>query len=193
MARPPLPFLTITPVLLAGCVALQAPLVADDAYPALWARPVPLLDHCRSLAGTYLSSGISAVAHDRQVALSLLDALNVDTTAQRVSLEVVTQRLDDKGDAFSTLVVVSGEAQPTRHELKNCFCVRQTLVCTQIRESHWVIPNFGVGGKQSNVYITSASDGTLVMRLQNYRIDVVLGVPFFQNREPWARFERAQP
>jgi len=181
------------PVLLAGCVTLQAPLAADQTYPAAWPRLVPLGDQCQSLTGTYSSSGVLADANGKDVRLSLLDALNLNTTAGAVSLEVLTQRLDEKGDSFSTLVVTADDVPHTRHELKGCFCVRQTLACTQISQSSWAIPYVGVGGRQSNVYIGSASDGSLIMKLQNYRIDVLLVLPIFQNVEPWARFERVQP
>jgi hypothetical protein len=140
-----------------------------------------------------LSTGIVADAHGREVSLSLFDVLNLKATARRVSLEVATQRLDEKGDAFSTLVVIAGDAQTNRFELKNCFCVRQALACTQLSESSWAVPYVGLGGKQSNVYIGSASDGTLIMKLQNYRVDVVFGLPVFQKVEPWARFETVRP
>ena len=64
-------------MLLAGCVTLQAPIAADQTYPAAWPRLVPLGDQCRRLTGTYSSSGVLADANGKDVQLSLLDALNL--------------------------------------------------------------------------------------------------------------------
>jgi hypothetical protein len=89
-------------------------------------------------------------------------------------------------------VVPDGDLS-SRHELEECFCIKETLACTRISESYWSIPNFGAGGSQSNVYFSIAKDGALIAKLQNYRIDVLLGLPLYGMTEPWLRFEPARP
>jgi hypothetical protein len=90
-----------------------------------WPNIVPLTDQCHGLARTYKSIGTSARTGGRDVAISLFDTLNLKATAGSASLEVLTQRLDDKGDSFSTLIVIPSNDTTTRFELKNCF-LRQT-------------------------------------------------------------------
>ena len=181
----------VAATLVTGCV--HAPLERDDEYPIEWPSVMPLTDQCRGLAGTYRSIGSSTRTGSRDVAISLFDTLNLKATADSASLEVLTQRIDDKGDSFSTLIVIPGNDTTTRYELKNCYCVKQTLVCAALGEAYWRVPNLGFGGKQSNVYIGTATDHSLIVKLQNYRIDMVLGIPFFKIVEPWARFAPASP
>ena len=179
--------------LLAGCVALHAPLERDDSYPNGWPEPVALSDQCHGLAGTYSSVGISIRPDGTESPISLFATLNLKSAASSVSLEVVTRRVDNKGDTFSTLIVKPGDDPSARHEIASCYCVRRTLVCTQLGETYWRVNNLGFGGRQSNIYINTAADDSLILRLQNYRVDVVLGVPLFRNAEPWARFVPVLP
>lgn len=192
LAHKRLPALCST-ALLVGCVAIHAPLVRDDSYPTGWPDPVALSDQCHGLTGTYRSTGTSIRPDGTESSISLFDTLNLKSAASSVRLEVATIRLDEKGDAFSTLIVKPGNDPSVTHEIANCYCVRQTLVCTQLGETYWTVPNLGFGGRQSNIYINTAADHSLVMRLQNYRVDVVFGVPLFRKAEPWARFVPVPP
>lgn len=185
--------LIVLTLLASGCVAVRAPLEHDDTYPTAWPRIAPPADQCRGLTGTYSSLGTLALGDRSEVPVSLFDVLHLNAASTSASLEVVTQRLDKNGDAFSTLVVIPVADRASRHELKNCYCVKRTLVCTQLGETYWSVPTLGFGGKQSNVYVGTAHDGSLIVKLQNYRIDVVLGVPLFKDVEPWARFAPVPP
>ncbi len=178
---------------LAGCVTLHAPLTRDSSYPADWPEVTSAGEECRGLNGTYLNSGEFAVADSKRSEALLTQILHLSTGAKRLSLAVHTTRLDRHGDATSSLVIVPDGDESARAELANCFCIRQTLTCTQINERYWSLPFVGMGGAQSNVYLSSAVDGSLVLRLQSYHADVVLGVPLFQKSEPWARFMVPRP
>lgn len=102
-----------------------------------------------------------------------------------MSLRTYTRRLDQHGDAFITLQVL---ADGVSRDLAGCFCIKQTLVCTQISEEYWGLPNFGFGGSQRNAYFAIARDHALVVKLQNYHADVLIALPVFGINEPWARF-----
>jgi hypothetical protein len=175
-------------VALGGCVNLRAPLLKDDSYPADWPDITTAGLECKSLAGQYVNAGVLVLENTRQQSVLLTQLLALTTNASEVSISVNTQRLDKNGDAFSTLVVSPAGEQHSPRELNNCFCVKQTLTCTRINEEYWSIPNFGVGGSQSNVHISSSTDGSLIIKLQKYHADFVLGVPLYRGTDSWARF-----
>lgn len=170
---------------LMGCVSLHAPLLKDAAYPADWPDLAGAGGECQGLDGTYANAGALALAAAQPQEVFLTQLLALSGNASEVSLSVKTRRLDQRGDAFSTLVVaLDGD----RRELTNCFCIKQTLACTQLDEKYWSIPNFGLGGSQSNMYLSSSTDGSLIVKLQHYHADVVLGLPLYRGTDTWARF-----
>jgi len=77
-------------------------------------------------------------------------------------------------------------------EFEGCFCIKQTLACTQVSEKYWSLPNLGFGGSQKNVYFSLSQDHSLIAKLQNYHADVILAIPVFGIKEPWARFEQVE-
>ncbi len=173
---------------LIGCVSLHAPLLKDAAYPADWPDLAGAGEECQALDGTYANAGVLALAAAKPQAVFLTQLLALSANAGEISLSVKTQRLDQRGDAFSTLVVALDGDRREPRELTHCFCVRQTLACTQLDEKYWSIPNFGLGGSQSNVYLSSSTDGSLIVKLQHYHADVVLGLPLYRGTDTWARF-----
>jgi hypothetical protein len=175
-----------------GCVAIHAPLVADLKYPtSAWGEPIVLGPECRAVDGTYSNEGVVIGADGGNAQpLLLTSALNISSNVQAVSLSVRTRRLDRNGDAFITLSVVPNGNLGGLHELEGCFCIKQTLACTQVSETYWSVPNFGLGGTQKNIYFGLSHDHSLIAKLQNYHADVILGLPIFVMKEPWARFPR---
>lgn len=173
-----------------GCVTIQAPLVADLEYPtSAWGEPIVLGPECRAVAGTYSNEGVVIGADGaNSQPLLLTSALNISRNAKAVSLSVRTRRLDRNGDAFITLSVVPDGDLTGLHELEGCFCIKQTLACTQVSETYWSVPNFGLGGAQRNIHFGLSNDHSLIAKLQNYQADVILGLPVFVMKEPWARF-----
>lgn len=175
--------------MLMGCISLHAPLLKDRDYPSDWPDIAPAGEECKGLAGTYWNSGDFAPARATGKGIFLSHVLALSADGGDVSISIHTRRLDKNGDAFSTLVVsLDGDRQNSR-ELANCFCIKQTLTCTQINEKYWSIPNFGVGGSQSNVYISGSTDGSLIVKLQDYHADFVLGLPMYGGKDTWVRFK----
>lgn len=168
-----------------GCVSVHAPLLADEQYPSDWGEILPLGPECKGIEGTYANSGWLTGPGGSVQPVSLMGVLNLAGDANAVSLRTSTRRIDQNGDAFVTLQVSAHGASRDR---ESCFCIKQTLVCTQIAGDHWSVPNFGFGGSQRNAYFAITRDRALVAKLQNYHADVLLAVPVFGMKEPWARF-----
>jgi hypothetical protein len=183
--------LLLVALVLQGCVTVHAPLLPDEEYPGDWGELVALGPECKGVEGMYLNAGSMAGAGGSTQPVSLMAVLNFPGEAKTVSLNTHTRRVDQNGDTFITLQVVADGDTTVLREREGCFCVKQTLVCTQISEQYWSIPNFGLGGSQSNAYFAISRDRTLIAKLQNYHADVVLGVPIFGMKEPWVRFKSA--
>ncbi len=175
-----------------GCVSVHSPLEADNDYPRGWGHLSALGPECKSLDDTYLNKGVTVAANGVTQFLLLTSVLNIRSDARTVSLSVRTRRLDQNGDAFITLRVIPDGNIAGLRELESCFCIKHTLACTQVSETSWSVPNFGFGGSQKNVYLSILHDRSLVAKLQNYHADVILAIPVFGIKEPWARFNRAE-
>jgi hypothetical protein len=174
-----------------GCVAVHAPLQADESYPRAWGGLSALGPECKSLEGAYLNEGVYTNDNGGTQSLLLTSVLNIPSTARTVYLRVHTRKLGNDGGAFSTLRVIPEGDAAEAHELQDCFCIKQTLMCSEVSKSSWVVPKLGFGGSQSNVYFAVSSDRSLIAKLQNYHADVILVVPLFGLKEPWARFKNA--
>ena len=175
-----------------GCVSVHAPLEADNNYPEEWGNLLSLGPECKSLEGIYLNEGITTVANGFTQPLLLTSVLNIRSYPRTVSLSVLTRRLDQNGDTFTTLRVVPDGDIAAAHELEGCFCIKQTLACTQVYETSWSVPNFGFGRSQKNVYLSRSQDHSLIAKLQNYHADVILAIPVFGISHPWAKFKQAK-
>jgi hypothetical protein len=171
-----------------GCVSLHAPLQREHGYPDSRPEPASLGPECQAITRTYANTGVVTAPGGVTQPVLLSGILNVRGEATYVALAVRTRKVDEHRDTFATLEFVRDANQAERRSLDNCFCVRQTLACTQITESYWSIPNLGARGRQTNVYLSIARDRSLIARLQDYRADVVLAMPVFAMNEPWTRF-----
>lgn len=139
-----------------------------------------------------MNEGVVTGANGSTQSVRLTSVINIRGDARTISLNVQTRKIDRNGDAFITLRVVPDGNAAALHELPGCFCIKQTLACTQISESSWVMPNVGLGGSQKNAYFSISRDRSLIAKLQNYHADVILAIPVFGMTEPWARFNRAE-
>lgn len=174
-----------------GCVAVHAPLQPDEAYPRAWGELSALGPECKSLEGAYFNEGVYTNDNGITQPLLLTSVLNIPGAARTVNLQVHTRKLGFDGVAFSTLRVVPEGDAAGAHELQDCFCIKQTLMCSEVSKSSWAVPKLGFGGSQSNIYFALSSDRSLIAKLQNYHADVILVVPLFGLQEPWARFKKA--
>lgn len=182
--------LLVAAVISPGCVSVHAPLEKDKNFPRIWGELTTLGPECKSLAGTYLNQGVTSATDGIYEPVSLTSVLNIRSNARTVSLDVNTRKIDQNGDAFITLRIIPDGDVAARKEHEGCFCIKGTLACTQLSETYWGVPNFGFGGSQSNVYFSMTSERSLVAKLQNYHADVILVIPVFGVKEPWARFDR---
>lgn len=171
---------------------MHAPLVKDASYPVGWPDIKAAGEECKGLDGTYTNIGVIAIGTAAQHGASLTQILGLSGNASEVSLLVKTRKIGNDGNAFSILVVVPQENPDAQRELSNCFCISQTLICGPIKQSSWAIPSLGFGASQSAVYMSSSTDGSLIVRLQDYHIDIILVMPIFGKTEPWARFLRSE-
>ena len=181
--------LLVAAIVSQGCVSVHAPLAADEHFPHTWDLAM-LGPECKSVEGTYFNPGVITAADGVHEPVSLTSILNIRSNARTVSLDVHTRRIDQNGDAFITLRIIPDGDAAARKEHEGCFCIKGTLACTQVSETYWSLPNFGLGGSQSNVYFSMTSARSLVAKLQNYHADVILAIPVFGMKEPWARFDR---
>lgn len=172
---------------LQGCALVQAPLLPDEGYPNEWGELLPLGPECKGVEGTYLNAGWVTDARKTPRPVSLMTVLALPGDAKAVSLSTRTLKVDKNGDAFITLQIAAHGETTVLHEREGCFCVKQTLVCTQVGEQYWSGP-IGLGGSQRNVYFTLSRDRALTGKLQDCHADVVLIVPFFGIDESWVRF-----
>ena len=172
-----------------GCVTVRAPLVPDKDYPRDWGDLSALGPECKAIEGIYVNEGEVTSAGGSTQSLSLTSILNIRSAARVVSLRVRTRKMDQNGDAFVTLQVLPDGNTAALQELQGCFCIKQTLACTQIYERYWSVPNFGLGGSQRNVYFSVSRDRALIGKLQNYHADVIFAIPVFGIKEPWTRFK----
>jgi hypothetical protein len=177
--------------MLPACVSVHAPLTADATYPSDWIAPQPLGDECHGIAGTYRNPGVLLDSGGHATPVLLTELLAVAGAPATVALAARTTRRDQHGDTFATLEVRLGDTAAAPHTLTSCYCLTQTLACTQIAMKTWALPVLGFGGSQRNLYLARTTDGALIGRLQEYRADVVVAVPVFSKDEPWVRFAPA--
>ena len=140
--------------------------------------------------GDYDNAGTLAITAVSTESVLLTNVLGLSEPTTRLSLTVVTRKIDRNGDSLSKLkIVANGNGVPGR-ELEECFCVKQTLMC-KVTESYRAIPYISIGGSQRNVYFSLGQDRALIAKLQDYHVDVISVVPVFGKTEPWARFLRS--
>lgn len=177
---------------LSGCAAVHAPLAREqNGYPPDWPDIASLGPECKEINGSYHNQGILVNSAGETQSTQLAAILNLPASVQRISLEIFTRRLDQSGDAFSTLIATLDDNPFNRREFASCFCIRQTLACTRIDEASWSVPSLGLGTGQRNVYFSSTQDNSLLARIQDYHVDLIVGVPVFGKSEPWALFRKA--
>jgi len=177
-----------------GCVTVHAPLRTDARFPDDWGEIVPLGPDCKAIEGSYADAGsLAAAAAGEPRTASLLGILGLDARAGAVSLAVDTQAADPQGDARATLYAVSDGDAPLHQELRECFCVRQTLFCTTGAGKIEGAPGVGLGGSQANLYFGLTPKRDLVVKLQTYDAGILLGLPLFNQQEHWLRFAATAP
>ena len=178
-ARTISPLLVLSALVLQSCASVQKP-DADDNYPGDWAQLAPATAECASLSGRYVNAGAIRDGDGNTKGVPLTSILGISADAKDVSLSVRTRHVDGAGIAYSTLRVAADEGADVR-ELKDCYCLKQALICRNVIKSSGIL---GFGGTETSVRFNNATDGSLIGKLQ---IDRLL-TGFGKKKQPWVRF-----
>ena len=182
--------LVVFAVITAGCAMSKPPLQRDKHYSAEWPDISSLGMECQELDGSYANEGVVAGVHgDHQTILltSILPIGKEFKEAKVVSLKVVTRKKSSNQDTFATLQVIVDGDERHQYESSDCFCIQRTFFYSP---SHWGggLPLLFVGGGQRNVWLTKATDGSLIAKIWDYTAGIVVVVPFHKQNYVWARF-----
>jgi hypothetical protein len=171
---------------LTGCAMNKPPLQRDECYPTAWPDITTLETDCQGLNGTYANEGIYVDEKGtHSILLTSILPPNRHAKAESVSLNVVTNKIDANADSFATLQLVFDNSMMSH----DSFCIQRTLFYTP-RSSSGVVPFIAIIGSQQNVWLTKASDGSLLANVWDYTAGVVILFPFYIQSHYWARFER---
>lgn len=175
--------------LTAGCAMSKPPLQKDQSYPVEWPDISSLGLECKGLDGAYANKGtVNAAGKGLQtILLTSILPVNVPMEAKSVSLKIVTRKIDSHQDTFATLQITVGDGKKNQYEWGDCYCVKRALFYSPSQE-YWAFPPV-FGGSQRNVWLTKATDGSLIARIWDYSGDSILFVPFHRRSYVWARFK----
>jgi hypothetical protein len=195
----------------AGCGTMKAPLKSDRMYPSDWPDISSLGTECKDLNGTWIDEGtvVDEKGNLTPVLLSSLFFGNVSTKSGILSLNVITKKLDSNQDSIASLEMVMGTDNKhapleshagnpfIRKELEPCYCIQGTFLA--ISDVPLEGPNIlgwaylfrvGFAGGQMNVWFTKATDGSLIVKVDEHIAGMILIVPFHTQSSTWARFTR---
>ncbi len=175
--------LLLCALVLQGCATVKK-VDTDNNYPGDWAQVVPATAECASIQGRYANEGTLRDADGETKPVSLTSLLGISGDAKELILSVRTRNIDRGGVAYSTLRVAVNDAGAAR-EFKDCYCVKQTLMCRDVTKSGGVL---GFGTTETTVGFTNSADGSLIGKLE---IDRPL-TGFGKKKTPWVRFTRAR-
>jgi len=176
--------------LTAGCAMSKPPLQKDQSYPAEWPDISSLGLECKGLDGTYANEGnVNDAGKGLQtILLTSIFPVSVPMEAKSVSLKIVTRKIDSHQDTFATLQITVGNGKKNQYEWEDCYCVKRALFYSPSQES-WAFPYLALGGSQRNVWLTKATDGSLIAKTWDYSLGYILFVPFYRQSHVWARFK----
>lgn len=182
----------------AGCTMHVPPLQRDEHYPAQWPDISSLGLECKDLDGAYANEGIVAAAGVEQQTILLSSViLRGGTTreskplkeAKALSLKVATQNKDSQQTTLATLEVNVYGQQYNSAKLQG-FCVKQAFAIPAVSGSSGGLPYIGFFAEQRNVWLNKANDGSLIAKVWDIDVGLVLVVPYHHQDYVWARFQR---
>ncbi len=186
--------LFVVVLLVTGCAAGRPPLQRDETYPAEWPDISSLGPECKGLDGIYANDGIttdiSYTTHNQTITLHNLLIKPLRTGVKAVSLKVVTRRVDANKDSFATLMVAAADDVSSESDETDCHCVKQRLFCRAVGGSIGAVPFLYAGWSQVNVWLTKATDGSLLVKIGHFLAGHFLVLPIYKQSSEWARFKR---
>ncbi len=179
-------------MLLAGCAMTKPPLQRDQGYPAEWPDISSLGAECKGLDGTYANQGtvIDRKGIPRTILLTSILLKESPAEVTSISLKVVTKKGRPDQNTFAKLLISFGEQNAKEGKLSDCFCIQHTLSCPNVASSYSGFPYLGLVSYQQSVWLTKATDGSLVAKIWDCTTGVVVVVPFYKQSYVWARFTR---
>jgi len=179
--------------MMAGCAATRAPSPQDKDYPPGWPSLIRLDNECHALDGAYENGGVAVnprgvIGVQQFAELLTLGDVQITRGVSNVQLVVTTRKRDQHQDTFATLhAVATSPGQELEREF-DAFCVKGVLFFVGSLSSSG--DALGFRGEQHNVWLGLATDGSLIVKMGNYTVGMLLGVPYGGERVSWARYER---
>lgn len=186
---------------LAACEASNPLRTPDATYPPLWPPIAHLGPGCSSINGTYANTGVfvstdkngAAIETPRQ--LSGLLVSNTQSDADRVHFTLIPRDTDKNGDTTASLRIQLQDPNTSASQgaCHAAFCIDGDLACPNVQSFGGGVPYILVHGGQRNLWLTTADDGSLIIRVGEYDVGMVVIVPYYATREGWAKFQRVGP
>ncbi len=184
--------LIVVVLLVTGCASGRPPLQRDETYPAEWPDLSSLGPECKVLDGIYANDGIatdtSGATHN--IVLQNLLIGGSQTGAKALSLKVVTRRVDAHKDTFATLTIAVADDVSSESDETDCYCVKQRLMCQIASGGGGGIPFLIMGATQIDIWLTKATDGSLLVKIWDTTVGLIVVVPYYSQSSGWARFKR---
>lgn len=177
-------------LLFSSCANVDPPLQRDRAYPADWPEISQLGHACGGLDGAYDSVGTMVGAEGRRTMVTMEELFPglVNREAKSVSLQIITKKVEANGDAIGTLLVTATDGTAVRQIGFDCYCVKGALMFVAA-SGGGAIPG-ALAGSQRNVWLNKAADGSLLARINDIKVGLIMVVPYGSSSSRWCRFLR---
>ena len=166
----------------------KAPFDEKGDYPEDWPAILALGEYCYEIEGTYSAEGVvfDPSYQDDQNSIQLpgilLNRLK-GVEANTVSLRV---RTHPKNRFLACLEIVLDEDEERSYQIDNCVCMNERLSYGDAYGGG--IPPAIIAGGGEIVWLTKASDGSLIAKIWNHHFGLVVVVPYNSKKYVWARF-----
>lgn len=182
-----------------GC-ALKNPLLRQERnYPSSWPTIAHLGADCAAVNGRYANMGVFVANEEGdgppETPLRLTELLSTCEfpDAGTITLTLLTDRVDKQGNSFTTLHVSPDAAGSTQGCEFSTYCIDGDLAFPNARPSSGGMPFVYLDAGQTNLWLTTGQDGSLIVRISAYHAGMVIVVPYFAQRGGWAKFPRVSP
>lgn len=177
--------------LCAGCSS-TAPLQKDKKYPAAWPEISTLDFDGRGLEGSYANEGVTS--HEAKKTILLTDILPKaaqigPSQAKIVSLKVVPGMPGSRRASQAKLQIILHQGDVRYRYECDCTCVNGNVFYLQSNYGG-VVPYIYMGGGSVYVALSKAVDGSLIAKITNSDVGLIVIVPFYSASGVWARFPR---
>jgi hypothetical protein len=185
--------------LLAACSPTNPMREPDSGYPSSWPPIAHLGTDCLSLSGTYANAGAFVTRDggdgrvETPVRLTKLLMDNDHPEAATVGLTLSTWSPARDGSSFASLsVAIDGGGSASGCGFQ-AYCINSDLALPDVRSRKKGLPFIAAGAEQTNLWLSKAEDGSLIVHTHSYAMGMVVIVPFYSQNDGWARFPPVRP